>query len=128
MYKILTTVSILSILITTPLIAQEVAPDTIKGHIQSMMEAGERMMSQGEQGHRDVMVRHAEAMREHARAVLEAISSNDRQSRKLSERLKETIGHLDELIARGAKSHGDILMAHAKKAMSHAREAAKHSD
>ena len=126
LYKTLTAQLVLLILIAIPLIVRAGATDTAKGHILSMMEAGKQMMSHGEQGHWDLMVRQAEAMREHARAVLQALPPDHGQSREAVGHLKEAIGHLEELIARRTKSHGELLMAHAKKAMSHAGRAAKH--
>ena len=97
-------------------------------HVQSMVDEGEQMMSHGDQGHLDVMIRHAEAMQEHAKAAMEAAPSNDMHGKKVMECLKEAIGHLDEAIVHARRVHGDAAMAHAKKAMAHAREGAKHAN
>jgi len=97
-------------------------------HAQSVVEEAEQMMNHGDQGHMDVMIRHAEAMIQHAKQAIHFTPADNMHGKEAVARLKEAIDHVEELIPRAKKGRADAAMAHANKAFAHAKEAKKRID
>lgn len=97
-----------------------------KKHSAEMMEAADKMVDHGSQGHMDVLIKHAKEMVMHGQAAVKAIPPGDPHGKEAKMHINVAIEEAEGAIDHGSQGHGSIAMKHARAAQSHGEEGNMH--
>lgn len=100
--------------------------DDAKAHGKETIFSAEKMVDHGDQGHMDVMAKHAKELMMHAEETIKALPAGDMHGDEVKGHFQEAITEAEKAIDHGGQGHEDVAMKHAKSALMHTQEGGKH--
>jgi hypothetical protein len=121
---------VLGISIAAAVIAFAAVPvmaDTSKAkkHSEAMLENAEDMVAHGEEGHMDILIKHAKEMIKHAKGTISSLH-DDEHGKMAKKHIEMAIKEAESAIDHGGQGHPDVAMKHANSALEHAEEGDSH--
>jgi hypothetical protein len=107
--------------------AVPVMADTSKAkmHSEAMLESVEDMVAHGEEGHMDILTKHAKEMIKHAKGTIASLD-DDEHGKMAKKHIEMAIKEAEAAIDHGGQGHPDVAMKHANSAFEHAEEGDSH--